>query len=97
MLPSRDYRDAKVKADYRADFDALVARADEVRTMPYDTADREAYTAANEYLVSQCEALFAVWDGHPAAGKGGTADVVAYARKAGMPVTVVWPEGAARG
>lgn len=97
VLPSRDYREAKVKPDYRAAFDALLARAGDVQTMPYETADRDAYTAANEYLVTQCEALFAVWDGQPPTGKGGTADVVAYARRVGTPVTVVWPDGAARG
>ncbi|UGQ10418.1 hypothetical protein LO772_26730 [Yinghuangia sp. ASG 101] len=97
VLPSRDYREAKVKPDHRGEFDALVARAEEVRTMPYETADRDAYTAANEHLVSECEALFAVWDGQPPSGKGGTGDVVAYARRVGVPVTIVWPEGAVRG
>ncbi|HSA53423.1 MAG TPA: hypothetical protein VLH10_25335 [Yinghuangia sp.] len=96
VLPSRDYRAAKVKPDYLAAFDSLLGRAAEVQTMPYDNADRDAYTAANEYLVSECDALFAVWDGQPPSGKGGTADVVAYARQLGTPVTVVWPSGAAR-
>lgn len=41
--------------------------------------------------------LIAVWDGQPAAGFGGTADVVAYARNHDIVVTVVWPDGAERG
>jgi hypothetical protein len=37
---------------------------------------------------------WAVWDGQPSGGLGGTADVVAaYAREWGVPVEVVWPEG----
>ncbi|MDT3396825.1 hypothetical protein RKE29_09245 [Streptomyces sp. B1866] len=37
------------------------------------------------------------WNGQPPTGKGGgAADVVAQARAAGIPVDVVWPDGAAR-
>jgi len=38
----------------------------------------------------------AVWDGKPARGVGGTADIVSYARQKGVPVAVLWPDGAAR-
>jgi hypothetical protein len=37
-----------------------------------------------------------VWDGQPARGYGGTADVVAYAKRTGVPYSVIWPEGATR-
>ena len=40
--------------------------------------------------------LVAVWDGQPARGLGGTADVVAYARQRGVPMEVIWPQGATR-
>lgn len=36
----------------------------------------------------------AVRDGKPARGIGGTADIVSYARQNGIPVAVLWPEGA---
>jgi hypothetical protein len=32
--------------------------------------------------------LIALWDGQPSRGKGGTAEIVAYARQRGIPV--VW-------
>ena len=47
-------------------------------------------------MLDQAERTFAVWDGKPARGYGGTADVVAEARDRGTPVTVIWPEGATR-
>ncbi|MEU8133200.1 hypothetical protein [Streptodolium elevatio] len=96
VLPSEDYRLAKVKPHYREDFDALITRAAEIQTMPYATANRDAYTAANEALVTQCDEMFAVWDSGPSGGKGGTADVVEYARSLGKPVHVLWPDGAQR-
>jgi hypothetical protein len=43
------------------------------------------------------DALVAVWDGAVPDGKGGTGDTVQLARARGVPVTVVWPDGAARG
>ncbi|MBA2951912.1 hypothetical protein [Streptomyces himalayensis] len=40
--------------------------------------------------------LIAVRDGQPARAYGGTPDVVAYAHRVGVPVPIVWPEGATR-
>ncbi|QHC20960.1 hypothetical protein [Streptomyces sp. GS7] len=97
VLPSRDYRQAKVKPDHAPSFDRLAAVA-EVVTLPYDTANREAYEAANGELLRRADRLVAVWDGAPPSGKGGgTADTVEQARSAGVPVDVVWPSGARRG
>lgn len=45
---------------------------------------------------SESDVLLAVWDGLPGRGPGGTADVVAYARSKGVPVTILWPEDAVR-
>lgn len=96
VLPSQDYRQAKVKPDHAPAFDRL-ATAAEVVTMPYDTANREAYEAANAELLKRADRLVAVWDGVPPTGKGGgTADTVEQARSAGVPVDVVWPSGAQR-
>ncbi|WP_030412815.1 hypothetical protein [Streptomyces sp. NRRL S-1448] len=95
VLPSRDYRGAKVKPDHAPVFDRLAAAA-EVVTMPYDVANRHAYEAANTEMLKRAERLVAVWDGAPPSGKGGTADAVAQARALGLPVDVVWPEGAER-
>jgi hypothetical protein len=55
-----------------------------------------AHLAAGQVVVDRSERLVAVWDGKPARGIGGTADIVSYARQKGVPVAVVWPEGAAR-
>jgi len=53
--------------------------------------------AASKLMVDEADELYAVWDGKPARGYGGTADVVAYAREHGTPVRVIWPDGARRG
>ena len=67
-----------------------------VRYMPYKTAGREAYEEANEAVLGGIDRLVAVWDGQPSGGKGGTGDAVEAARGRGVPVDVVWPDGARR-
>jgi hypothetical protein len=56
----------------------------------------EARTGAAMAMLDAAEHLVAVWDGGPAGIAGGTADVVEAAKDRGLPVTVVWPEGAER-
>lgn len=97
VVPSEDYRRAKVKAQHAETFDRLIEAAAETVVMPHETANRQAYEAANAELLRRADRLVAVWDGTPPSGKGGgTADTVADAIDAGLPVEVVWPDGAAR-
>ncbi|MDB1087368.1 hypothetical protein PJ985_07300 [Streptomyces sp. ACA25] len=96
VVPSRDYRAKKVKPEHADLFDRLTTAAGEVLVMPHEAATREAYEAANAELLQRADRLIAVWDGNAPTGKGGTADFVSHARAAGLPVDVVWPEGASR-
>ncbi|MFC3997430.1 hypothetical protein ACFOVU_15975 [Nocardiopsis sediminis] len=97
VLPSVDYREAKVKPWNLEQFDNLLMRSALVRYMPHRTAGRAAYEDANAAVLGGIDRLFAVWDGEPSGGKGGTGDAVEYARGKGVPVNVIWPEGARRG
>lgn len=97
VLPAADYRERKVKPGNAAEFDALIARAAAVHTMPLPVSNREAYLAASEHILAHADAMVAVWDGARPDGAGGTADVVLAARERGLPVTVVWPGGSTRG
>jgi hypothetical protein len=96
VLPASDYRAQKVKPYNAAEFDDLLGKAHTVTTMPFDTSNRDAYMAASEAVLTGVDAMVAVWDGQPADGHGGTGDVVTAAKGRGLPVTVVWPVGAAR-
>lgn len=52
---------------------------------------------ASRTMLEGADKLYAVWDGKPARGYGGTADVVALARDLGVNVQVIWPDGSSRG
>ncbi|MGW1027732.1 hypothetical protein ACWD4J_29220 [Streptomyces sp. NPDC002577] len=97
VIPSKDYRQNKVKPDHAETFDRLTEAADEVLVLGHETANRQAYEDANRTLLQRADRLIAVWNGEPPTGKGGgTADTVIEAHEAGLPVDVVWPQGAAR-
>ncbi|MER5390096.1 hypothetical protein [Saccharopolyspora sp. NPDC002686] len=96
VLPAADYRDRKVKPDNAAEFDELLGKASKVHTMPFEESNPDAYMSASEHVLGTVDAMLAVWDGQPSGGYGGTGDVVQAARERGIPVTVVWPNGASR-
>ncbi len=51
-----------------------------------------AYQAANQALINTCDLLLVVWDGEPANGPGGTAEVVEMVRQLNLPL--LWIQAA---
>jgi hypothetical protein len=96
VLPATDYRRVALTSRDRKRFDRLLRRAATISYMPFDTSGPDAYLAASEEMLRRVDALFAVWDGKPSEVAGSTADVVRRAEERGVPVTVFWPDGAAR-
>ena len=95
VVPAAGYRERMTEAARRG-FDRLVARAWRVTRLPYPESKGPAYMAASLVLVERSDLLLAVWDGARSASFSGTGDVVDYARHLGVPVEVIWPEGAQR-
>jgi hypothetical protein len=95
VIPATLYRDG-LPTSAHAEYDRLLARAVTVHRLPFTDSTSEAHMAASELMINQADQLWAVWDGQPARGYGGTADVVAAARAKGLPVQVIWPHGAHR-
>ncbi|GAA0647529.1 hypothetical protein GCM10009535_26620 [Streptomyces thermocarboxydovorans] len=95
VVPAAGYREGLPEWHHAA-YDALLRQASEIHETGMDESTSEAHMAGSEILVDLSDELLAVWDGKPARGYGGTADVVAYANRNGVPVRVLWPEGAVR-
>ncbi|MEU4006969.1 hypothetical protein AB0H30_00550 [Streptomyces pseudogriseolus] len=96
VIPGTDYEaglgDAATLRAYRR---ILRSCAKQERLPPEPTRE-EAYLAAGRWIVDHADHLVAVWDGLTARGIGGTGDVVEYARRTGVPVTVLWKPGVVR-
>jgi hypothetical protein len=95
IVPAEEYR-AGLPAAAHAEYDRLLAAARTVTALPYQESSSESHMAAARRMLDGVDRLVAVWDGQPARGFGGTADVVREAEERGIPVDVVWPAGARR-
>ncbi|MCH7229740.1 hypothetical protein L0U85_02530 [Glycomyces sp. L485] len=98
LLPAPDYRDTRVSQAHLPVFDTLVAQAHTTRYVA-EASSMQAYDQANAAMLDSVDRMLAVWDGQPSPSwkTGGTADAVTAARSRGVPITVIWPEGAERG
>jgi hypothetical protein len=95
VVPAEEYRSG-LPESAKARYDELIGNASAVYRRPHRESNSEAHMDASRFMIENADHLIAVWDGKPARSYGGTADVVAYAREKGIPVSVVWPEGATR-
>ncbi|MFB6823348.1 hypothetical protein ACFCXA_17380 [Streptomyces virginiae] len=96
VRPCADYEDSFQSSAPLTAYASLLRLAAEVSSLDFPAPSEEAYLAAGHAVVQHSDVLLAVWDGRPAAGKGGTADIVHYARARGLDVRVIWPAGASR-
>lgn len=95
VLPSEGYAAAFSRGGLNH-FRSLLAVATETTTLPYASPSEAAFLAAGQRVVDISEMLIAIWDGGPAKGLGGTADIVSYAEGQGRTVVKIWPSGAKR-
>ncbi|ROQ26500.1 hypothetical protein EDD98_6133 [Streptomyces sp. PanSC19] len=95
VIPATEYRENLPEWRHPT-YDAFMSRAADVHGTGLIESTSEAHQAGSEILVGLVDEPIAVWDGKPAWAFGGTADVVAYAQRTGVPVRILWPEGATR-
>lgn len=96
VIPSQDYEQSFQSEKARSIYAALLGLASGSNMLDFATPSEDAYLAAGHDVADRCDILLAVWDGAGAAGKGGTADVVAYALDHGIDTRIIWPSGSHR-
>jgi nucleoside 2-deoxyribosyltransferase len=85
------------RAQFQQDFtpfdwsvaESFLARADHVRVIGENASREDGYLDCGMETVNDSDVLIALWDGLPARGKGGTAEVVDYATALGKPVLII--------
>jgi hypothetical protein len=96
IIPCADYETTFANPADRSEYEYLLEAAESRVRLDYEHPSEEAFMAGGRAVVDGCDILLAVWDGKPAGGLGGTADVVAYAKERSKYVQVIWPKGASR-
>jgi hypothetical protein len=89
VLPFADIERSFSDEDIHA-YHELVKQAT-VEVLYTPGTDQDAYLAAGLRVVELSDVVLAVWNGKAAKGKGGTADVVAYAISQGLPLILIDP------
>ena len=70
-------------------FESLLPEAEHVEVTGETGARDDTYLDCGLETVNGSDVLIALWDGQPAHGKGGTGDVVAYARELKKPLVLI--------
>lgn len=81
IIPFPEYEDTFDDGPDRETYRQLSKAASKVSVMRRAGSDEECYLAAGKRVVDGADVLVAVWNGKPAAGLGGTGDVVRYAQQ----------------
>jgi hypothetical protein len=85
-LPEEEYlKDFKTSGS-KQEFLGLLGNAERVINLPVSKKREEAYLAAGKYVLENSDVLFAIWDGKPAQGVAGTAEIVAMAHERKLPL-----------
>jgi hypothetical protein len=95
LLPfkSADYETTFGDASATPAYHALMGRASQVTELPGTLADSSSgYEAVGRHTVERSDIFVAIWDGKPAAGRGGTPEIMQYALDLGRPV--LWIDAA---
>jgi hypothetical protein len=100
-LAREDYLRDFAAAESKAEFEELCRKARLVSVLkpsPQAVAGapagseeerKRAYEQVGRHVVDHCDVLIAVWDGKPSRGRGGTAEIVAFAREKRLPLIIV--------
>jgi hypothetical protein len=83
VIPLVDY-ERFFEGSGRETYDRLLLSAEKIE-LRGDSDPQKAFFEAGRYIVDHVDRLIAVWDGKPAQGVGGTADIVSYAETSRRP------------
>lgn len=90
VIPLNDYASSFDDENAATAYRALLALSCPVQLYGSDDPQR-AFFDAGAWIVQHVDLLLAVWDGEPAQGLGGTADIVALARNRTLATIVLDP------
>jgi len=80
VIPCAQYEAIFPSTEALNDYHDLLARCQSMHQLAPRICSDEAYLDAGHWIVDHCDLLMLVWNGYPAGGRGGTADVASYAR-----------------
>ncbi len=86
VIPYANYEEDFNTHASRQRYKNLLQQATKIHRLSFQKRSNKAYLTSGKWIVSHCDLLIAVWNGLPAAGKGGTGDVVDFAMQEKLPI-----------
>lgn len=90
VVPFKGYERTFSSQDIK-EYNRLLCKAHFIETLQTEGADEDKYLSAGKHVVELSDLMISVWDGKPAQGKGGTADIVDYALTKNVPLIHINP------
>lgn len=88
-LPQSDYLRDFGSPESVEQFNHLMSMAIQTDVMRTARSREQAYELAGRAVVDRSDAVIVVWDGKPARGRGGTAEIYSYAQRWHKPVLLI--------
>src|SRR5260370_826461 len=85
VLPCAQYETIFASDAERDEYARLLRSCQAYHRLPPQECSDDAFLAAGQWLVDQSDVMILAWNGLPPQGRGGTSDVVSYARFVGWP------------
>jgi hypothetical protein len=91
IVPFEGYEKNFSEGPERNEYYRLLNAASKTEVLQKMSSDEENYYATGRRIVDLSDILLAIWDGKPAAGLGGTGDIVEYAHRADKSIIHINP------
>jgi hypothetical protein len=88
-LPQSDYLHDFGSPESVKEFSKLISKATHIDVTGTAQSREQAYEQAGYAVVDRSDAMIVVWDGQPARGRGGTAEIYAYAERWQKPILLI--------
>lgn len=92
VIPSEHYEDHYASEQEREGYRQLLRQCRAIHQQPFPSPNDDAYLAAGQWIVAHSDIIFLIWNGQPARGRGGTADIASYAWRSGCPFVHIHPQ-----
>src|SRR5438067_5454390 len=80
VIPCSQYEEIFSTTEARDEYHRLLSLCQDVHRLPFDDCSEDAYLAAGHWIVDHSDLVILIWNGYPAGGRGGTADIANFAR-----------------
>jgi hypothetical protein len=86
VIPCARYAEIFEPVEGRDEYYHLLNSCKQVHQLPFEECTENAFLAAGHWIVDHSDLIILVWNGYPAGGRGGTADIADLCASSWLPI-----------